>query len=218
MNAVHLASSRQVHLSFNGVIVDVGTHATRQFLCPPIEIRFATLVAAAQPIFDCPPQAFPDGNRQRHRADRSRRRAAGGRPRRRRDDAQPQATSPRRRSRHPRRRRADVTVTTTGQATLRERTALAGHSHHCPFGIREELPERTAAPPPGYRRGPRRGGENGRAHAGALACSGVRSVIDGTGHDDRRAAAGSRALPVGGDDSACPEERRADAFACAAVP
>ena len=45
----------------NGVIVDIGTHATRQFLCPPIEIRFATLVAAAQPIFDCPPQAFPDG-------------------------------------------------------------------------------------------------------------------------------------------------------------
>ena len=61
MDAVHLASSRQVHLSFNGVIVDIGTHATRQFLCPPIEIRFATLVAAAQPIFDCPPQAFPDG-------------------------------------------------------------------------------------------------------------------------------------------------------------
>src|SRR4029077_17411219 len=61
MDAVHLASSRQVHLSFNGVIVDTGTHATCQFLCPPIEIRFATLVAAAQPIFDCPPQAFPDG-------------------------------------------------------------------------------------------------------------------------------------------------------------
>ena len=61
MNAVHLASSRQVHLSFNGVVVDIGTHATRQFLCPPIEIRFATLVATAQPIFDCPPQTFPDG-------------------------------------------------------------------------------------------------------------------------------------------------------------
>src|SRR4249920_2491465 len=61
MDAVHLASSRQVHLSFNGVIVDIGTHATRQFLCPPIEIRFATLVAAAQLIFDCPPQAFSDG-------------------------------------------------------------------------------------------------------------------------------------------------------------
>src|SRR6476620_5852973 len=44
MDAVHLASSRQVHLSFNGVIVDIGTHATRQFLCPPIEIRFAALV------------------------------------------------------------------------------------------------------------------------------------------------------------------------------
>ena len=34
-----LASSKQVHLSFNGVIVDIGTHATRQFLCHPIEIR-----------------------------------------------------------------------------------------------------------------------------------------------------------------------------------
>jgi hypothetical protein len=56
-----ISSSRQVHLSFNGVIVDVGTHATGQFLCPPIVIRLATLVAAAQPIFDCPPQAFPDG-------------------------------------------------------------------------------------------------------------------------------------------------------------
>jgi len=61
MDAVHLASSIQVHLSFNGVIVEVGTPATRQFLRLPIEIRFATLVAAAQPIFDCPPQAFPDG-------------------------------------------------------------------------------------------------------------------------------------------------------------
>jgi hypothetical protein len=61
MDAVHLASSRQVHLSFNGVIVDVGAHATRQFLCPPIEIRFATLVAAAQLIFGCLPQAFSDG-------------------------------------------------------------------------------------------------------------------------------------------------------------
>ena len=61
MDDVHLASSRQVHLSFNGVIVDVGAPATRQFLCPPIEIRFATLVAAAQLIFDCPPQAFSDG-------------------------------------------------------------------------------------------------------------------------------------------------------------
>ena len=70
MNAVHLASSRQVHLSFNGVIVDVGTHATRQFLCPPIEIRFATLVAAAQPFFDCTPQAFPDGKLHHRRLPR----------------------------------------------------------------------------------------------------------------------------------------------------
>ena len=62
MDAVHLASSRQIHLSFNGVIVDIGTHATRQFLCPPIEIRFATLVAAAQLIFDCPLQASATEN------------------------------------------------------------------------------------------------------------------------------------------------------------
>ncbi len=139
--------------------------------------------------------------RQRHRADRSRRRAAGGRPRRRRDDAQPQATSPRRRSRHPRRRRADVTVTTTGQATVRERTALAGHSHHRPFGIREELPERTVAPPPGNRRGPRRGGANRPSACGSAGMLGrAGSVIDGTGHDDRRGRQlDLRALPVDGE-------------------
>jgi hypothetical protein len=61
MDAVHLASSKQVHLSFNGVIVDIGTHATGQFLYPPIEIRFATLVVAAQPIFDCVAIGFSHG-------------------------------------------------------------------------------------------------------------------------------------------------------------
>jgi hypothetical protein len=61
MNAVHLAASGQVHFGFNGVIIDVATHGTGQFSCFPIEIRFATLVASAQTIFDCPLQAFPDG-------------------------------------------------------------------------------------------------------------------------------------------------------------
>ena len=43
MDAVHLASSRQVHLNFNGVIVDIGTHVIPPVLVPSIEIRFATL-------------------------------------------------------------------------------------------------------------------------------------------------------------------------------
>ena len=60
MDAVHVASSRQVHLRCDGVIIDVATHAAGQFSCSPIEIRFAPLVAAAQPIFDCSPQTFPD--------------------------------------------------------------------------------------------------------------------------------------------------------------
>ena len=55
MDAVHLASSRQVHLSSNGVIVDTGTHATRQFLCPPMEIRFATLRRQSEPRAWSPP-------------------------------------------------------------------------------------------------------------------------------------------------------------------
>jgi hypothetical protein len=49
-------------------------------------------------------------------------------------------------------------VATTGQATERERTAVAGHRNHRPFGIRKELPERTVVPPPGNRAGPRPGG------------------------------------------------------------
>ena len=64
MDAVHLAASRQVHLGFNGVIIDVPTHAAGQFLCFPIQILFAPLVVAAQPIFDCSQHAFPAGKLQ----------------------------------------------------------------------------------------------------------------------------------------------------------
>ena len=52
----------KVHLRCDGVIIDGVTHATLQFSSSPIEIRFAPLVAASQPILDGSPQTFPTEN------------------------------------------------------------------------------------------------------------------------------------------------------------
>jgi hypothetical protein len=48
MDAVHLASSRQVHLSFNGVIVDVGAPATRNMSAASAFLRCSPIKSSAE--------------------------------------------------------------------------------------------------------------------------------------------------------------------------